>query len=210
MDVLLIEDHKLLCDALALLIGTRHPQVRLQVAGTLAGGLALGRAMPGPLLVLLDLGLPDASGLHGVRTVHEQLPQARVVVMSADERPETVNEAIALGASGYVPKTADLHRLEQALMSALDGRIPLPPAVVSSAQPVDMAEVEAVLTPRQLDVLRLLVAGQPNKRICSTLNLSESAVKSHLEAVYRRLGVNSRTQAVVAAARRGLVLSPIG
>lgn len=174
MDMLLIDDHLLLCEALALLIAAHHPQMRLRVAGTLSEGLALGRTVRGPLLVLLDLSLPDASGVQAVPQVLQALPQARVVVVSADDRPETVHAVMALGGSGFVSKTADLRRLQQALMDTLDGRMPLPPSLMAppaaAAAPVG---VDALLTPRQLDVLRLLVAASPTSasaRRCSCRN----------------------------------------
>ncbi|MEK8049687.1 response regulator transcription factor [Ideonella sp. DXS22W] len=202
MDVLLVDDHTLLRQALALLLGTRHPGVTVHQAGTLAEALPLAAPLPDDALLLLDLGLPDAVGLQAVQALHARAPQVRLVVLSADDRPETVTAAIEAGACGFVPKTADLARLERALGLLIEGGLALPPAVVARSAPVDDP---VVLTPRQLDVLRLLVEGKPNKLICRTLDLSESSVKTHLEAVYRRLGVSSRTQAVLAAARLGLL-----
>jgi len=210
MDILLIDDHTLLCEAFSLLFASRWPQARLHVAHRLDTGLQAGRALPRPLLVLLDLGLPDAQGLPVVQQARAALPDARIVVLSADDRPDTVADCLALGASGHVPKTADLVRLQQALGEALCGHLaPGPDATAAGAGAATLAAGVARghgLTPRQCDVLQLLVDGHPNKAICRALRLSESAVKAHLEAVYRRLGVNNRTQAVVAAAGLGFTL----
>lgn len=201
MKILLVDDHRLLAEALAGLIEARFPASTVQHAASLAE--ALVRVGDPTDLVLLDLGLPDASGLDAVRAVRAHAPEVRIVVLSADDRPETVRAAIDLGASGFVPKQADSRLLLQALSAALEGRVTLPPTLLS--QWPDAAEAPAVeLTPRQHDVLRLLVGGHSNKLICRHLGLSESSVKTHLEAVYRRLGVANRTQAVVAAARLGL------
>ncbi|MFG6487073.1 response regulator [Roseateles sp. BYS78W] len=204
MKVLLVDDHRLLADALSGLIEARFPACTVEHAASLAEALARLDERTG--LVLLDLGLPDASGLEAVQAVRAHAPEVRIVVLSADDRPETVQAAIELGASGFVPKQADSRLLIQALSATLQGGVTLPPTLLAT-WPAATPEPAVELTPRQLDVLRLLVEGQSNKLICRSLGLSESSVKTHLEAVYRRLGVASRTQAVVAAARLGLKLN---
>ncbi len=209
MKALLIDDHTLFRDALGLLIGARHPKLELLQSGDLAGGLAQLAAHPDVGLVLLDLNLPDSDGPAAIERLRAQAPAARVVVLSADDRPETVAQAIEQGACGFVPKTARGEVLSQALQVTLEGGVYLPP----SAAPLPAAPAHAVtppslgLSPRQADVLRLLIDGHPNKSICRLLDLSESTVKTHLAAVFRRLDVYSRTQAVVAAARLGLRFS---
>ena len=124
---------------------------------------------PAVSLALLDLGLPDNHGLDSLAWLHEAAPNVRVIVLSADEQPETIRAVIdtALGAPVRPP-----------------------------SPPLD-------LSPRQIDVLRMLIEGKSNKVIGRELGLSESTVKTHLGAIFRRLEVNSRTQAVLAAARLG-------
>lgn len=201
MNILLVDDHRLLAEALTGLIEARFPDAQVHQAGTLADALRLldDRFQ----LVLLDLSLPDATGMQAVHAVRTHAPQTRTVVISADDRPDTVRAAIELGASGFVPKKADSRQLLAALSATLEGGVPLPPALLAQA-PSPAVDTTHELTPRQRDVLRLLIQGQSNKLICRHLGLSESSVKTHLEAVYRRLGVSSRTQAVMAAARLGL------
>ncbi|MFG6465824.1 response regulator [Roseateles sp. BYS87W] len=201
MNILLVDDHRLLAEALTGLIEARFPDAQVHQAGTLADALRLldDRFE----LVLLDLSLPDATGMEAVHAVRTHAPQTRTVVISADDRPDTVRAAIELGASGFVPKKADSRQLLAALSATLEGGVPLPPALLAQA-PSPAVDTTHELTPRQRDVLRLLIQGQSNKLICRHLGLSESSVKTHLEAVYRRLGVSSRTQAVMAAARLGL------
>lgn len=201
MRILLVDDHRLLADALGGLIEARFPAWTVERADSLAQALA--RLDEHVDLVLLDLGLPDASGTEAVRAVRSHAPRVRIVVLSADDRPDTVREAIELGASGFVPKRAESQQLIQALSATLQGGVMLPPTLMAT-WPAFADEPGVELTPRQLDVLRLLVEGQSNKLICRSLGLSESSVKTHLEAVYRRLGVSNRTQAVVAAARLGM------
>lgn len=206
MKALLIDDHALFRDALGLLIGSRFPGLQLLQAGDLAGGLALLAEHPELRLVLLDLQLPDARGLQALSALRAQAPQVRAVVLSADDRPETVEQAIELGASGFVPKTARTEVLAQALALTLEGGISLPAAPGEPA-PGAATDAQALgLSPRQADVLRLLVEGHSNKAICRALALSESTVKTHLAAIFRRLDVSNRTQAVLAAARLGLRL----
>lgn len=215
MKALLIDDHTLFRDALGLLIGARYPQLTLLHSGDLAGGLAQLAAHPDLRLVLLDLHLPDSSGTDTIGRLRAQAPAARVVVLSGDDRPETVEQAIEQGACGFVPKTARGEALTRALQVTLEGGVYLPPAAAGggigggpAAAPADAVTPQSLgLSPRQADVLRLLIDGHPNKSICRALDLSESTVKTHLAAVFRRLDVYSRTQAVVAAARLGLRFS---
>ncbi|MBB4845414.1 DNA-binding NarL/FixJ family response regulator [Paucibacter oligotrophus] len=205
LKILLVDDHLLLAEALASLIEARFPEVELWHAASLGQALAqLDEDKDESLdLVLLDLGLPDASGLQALQRIRAQAPGLRLVVLSADDRAETVQAAIELGASGFVPKQASSQQLLQALVETLQGGINLPANLLATAPPM---AGPPELTPRQHDVLQLLLQGRSNKLICRQLGLSESSVKTHLEAVYRRLGVSSRTQAVVQAARLGLKL----
>ena len=141
------------------------------------------------------------------------------MALSADEKRETILAAIAAGAAGYIPKTSQSGVMLEALRFVLSGGVYLPAAVLeqrASERPgavaADVAQRSSEdlgLSPRQVDVLRLLVEGKSNKLIARDLTMSESTVKTHLEALFRRLSVNSRTQAVVAAARLGLRLNPL-
>lgn len=206
MKVLLIDDHALFREGLALLMGHAFEGVQCLQAGTVAEALALGHRHPDVALVLLDLGLPDAQGLSGLLAVQEHLPGARLVVLSADDSARTVLDAIEAGAQGFIPKSAQPGLMQGALQRVLGGAIYLPGTLVGGAAAPMQSGAALGLSQRQLDVLCLLVAGRSNKRIGRELDLAESTVKTHLAAVFRRLEVNSRTQAVVAAARLGLRL----
>jgi DNA-binding NarL/FixJ family response regulator len=141
------------------------------------------------------------------------------VVLSADERAGTVTAAIEAGAAGFIAKTANATQLCGSLQTVLDGGVCVPASCLSdvhaaAAQRHAASGGDALVDPltqdlsaRQVDVLRLLVQGQPNKAISRELALSESTVKTHVAAVFRKLGVSNRTQAVLAAARLGLRLS---
>lgn len=208
MKLLLIDDHALFREGVAALVEQRMPGVALHLAGDLNAARSVLAAHPDCRLALLDLGLPDSHGLDGIARLRELAPALPIVVLSADDRPETVLGAIDRGAAGFIPKSADSAAFAGALREVLDGRVHLPRQALLGADTAQADDGEALgLSPRQVDVLRLLVEGRSNKMIMRELDLSESTVKTHLQAIFRRLGVSSRTQAVVAAARLGVQLA---
>jgi len=198
MKTLLIDDHALFCEGLMLLMAQAFEHLCCLQAGSLAEALALCAQHPDLELILLDLGLPDSQGLHSLQRLREAMPGTALVVLSADDAAQTVLDCLDAGAQGFIPKTARPALMREALGQVLAGRIYLPQALLS--QPAPAAE----LSERQLEVLRLLVAGHSNKHICRELDLSESTVKTHLAALFRKLEVNTRTQAVIKAAALGL------
>jgi DNA-binding NarL/FixJ family response regulator len=208
MKVLLIDDHTLFRDALSLLLSQRLPDLNVLQAGDIGAARQVLDAHPDLQLALLDLGLPDSDGLASLHRWREQAPQVTTVVLSADERRDTVLAALDAGAAGFIPKTAQGTVLQDALRAVLDGRAWVPLRSLD-AQPerAGTATAATELSPRQRDVLRLLIEGRSNKLICRELDLSESTVKTHLAAIFRRLEVENRTQAVIAAARLGLQLN---
>ena len=196
-----------------LLIELEFPDVMLFEAGSLAQAselLALNRDV---CLLLLDLNLPDASGLQALWGLRESNASIPCVVLSADESPATVSAALDAGAAGFIPKTAQSREMLGGLRSVLEGGVHFPVRVTRgmALPPPEAGLVETgspmSLSSRQMDVLRMVIEGKSNKQICRELNLSESTVKTHMETIFRRLAVNSRTQAVVAATRLGLRLS---
>lgn len=210
MKTLLVDDHGLFREGLAMLITQGFAQLHLLQAGDIAEALRQLQAHPDTELLLLDLALPDSTGTSGLVRLREHAPHVKIVVLSADDSPDTVLAAIDAGAAGFIPKTARSGVMQQALRTVLAGGVYLPPAVLLAPRRAQTAEDDTLtgLTPRQTDVLRLLIEGKPNKLICRELALSESTVKTHLASIFRQLGANSRTQAVVAAARLGLQLGP--
>lgn len=201
MKTLLVDDHALLRETLAAVMGQTWPALQVLQASSLAAACAVCDAHRDLQLVLVDLGLPDAVGLSTLTALRQHAPEARHVVVSADDRPQTVLAAIDAGAVGFIPKTSEFLVMTAALDRVLQGGVYLPASATAQVTP---PADPPMLSPRQLAVLGLLVQGQPNKTISRSLNLSASTVKTHLEAAFRRLGVNSRTQAVVAVARLGL------
>lgn len=202
MKALLVDDHALFSEGLALLMAQAFDGVTCLQAGTLAQALETGAAHPDLGLILFDLGLPDSQGLSGVRRLREALPRPVLVVLSADDAAQTVLDSLDAGAAGFIPKSARPDLMREALGHVLGGGIYLPRSLLGRPEPG-----AADLSERQLEVLRLLIAGHSNKHICRELDLSESTVKTHLAAIFRKLDVNTRTQAVIKAASLGLRLS---
>ena len=203
MKALLVDDHALFREGLALLMAHAFDGVECLQAASIAEAIDLGGQHPDLALTLLDLGLPDSDGMAGLRQLQQELPGPALVVLSADDAPQTVLDTINAGAQGFIPKSAEPGLMREALAHVLAGGIYLPrhtpSAPTASPAAIDLSE-------RQLDVLRLLIRGRSNKLISRELDLSESTVKTHLAAVFRKLEVNSRTQAVVKAAALGLRL----
>lgn len=218
MKLLLVDDHALLRDGMALLMAQEFAGLDLLQAGTLGEAHAALRRHADVRLVLLDLGLPDGNGIDALPRLRDDAPGATLVALSADESPETVMAAIGAGAAGYIPKSAQAGVMLAALRVVLSGGVYLPPAVIERRAaerpgsgawtPLAQRPEDIGFSPRQADVLRLLIDGKPNKLISRDLEMSESTVKTHLAAIFRKLDANSRTQAVVAAARLGLRLGP--
>lgn len=208
MNALLVDDHALFRDALLSWLAERLPAVQWQVAGSLAQALdCLATTLTPPDLVLLDLQLPDSQGLDTLRAVLRHRPGLRVMVISAEAGRDLVLGAIDHGARGFVPKRADGDLMAAAMRSVLAGGVYLPAiATLDEAVPATEEAVsgDAGLSPRQLEVLRLVKDGLSNKAIMRALDMSESTVKTHLRAIFLRLGVDNRTQAAAAARRLGL------
>lgn len=203
MKALLVDDHALFSEGFALLMGQAFDGIACLQAASLAEALACAREHADIGLALVDLGLPDSRGMAGLAALREALPAASLVVLSADDSPQTVLDALDAGAQGFIPKSARAAAMREALGRVLAGEIQLPAALLQAQPP---APPGLAFSERQLDVLRLLVAGRANKEIGRELGLTESTVKTHLAALFRKLEVTSRTQAVVKTAALGLRL----
>ena len=228
MKVLLIDDHPLILQALQSVIQTLGSDTTVVGAGSARAAREILKADSDFDLVLLDLFLGDADGFEVLVEFRRTYPALPVVVVSASDRHSDVIKAIDLGAMGFVPKRASNDSLFEALNMVMSGGIYIPPMTLGSepeplkpegdtvpsvlrvvreqaqdgpyqAAPLPLAEIG--LTPRQTDVLALLLKGLPNKLIARELSLSVETVKDHVAAVLRALNVSSRTQAVLAVSQ---------
>ena len=227
MKVLLIDDHPLILQALQSVIQSLGSDTTVVGASSARAARATLQADADFDLVLLDLHLGDADGFEVLVEFRKTYPAIPVVVVSASDRHSDVIKAIDLGAMGFVPKRASNDSLFEALNMVMSGGIYIPPMTLGS-EPAPKPEGDTVpsvlrvvgehaqggslpvaasplaeigLTPRQTDVLALLLKGLPNKLIARELNLSVETVKDHVAAVLRALNVSSRTQAVLAVSQ---------
>ncbi|WP_298715695.1 response regulator transcription factor [uncultured Oceanisphaera sp.] len=154
-------------------------------------------------LLLLDLKMPGASGFSGLALLRNQYPDLPVVVVSASEEPAVVQQAMRFGAMGFIPKSAPMRTLVSALNTILEGEPWFPEGIsLDNAPENDIAERLASLTPQQFKVLTMLSEGMLNKQIAYELAVSEATIKAHVTAIFRKLNVKNRTQAVIALSQQ--------
>lgn len=214
MKILLIDDHPLLRGGMRFLLRSFDADMQMDEASNGGEALALVSAQAYDLL-LLDLKMPGLNGMDALAALRAAAPGTPLVVLSAEDDPGAVRAAIEGGAMGFIPKSSTPEVLIQALRLVLAQGVYLPPAVLEAAYPASAPAQRATpaggnavsaLTPRQLDVLRCVIKGKPNKVIARELDVSEGTVKAHLSAVFHALDVHNRTEAVYAAAKLGLRL----
>ncbi len=156
-------------------------------------------------LVLLDLNMPGVRGYSGLMYLRAQYPAVPVVVVSANEDPGTIRRCMEFGAAGFVPKSLGTDSIREALSTVMAGDVWTPADIDLSAVPADetakLVQRLSTLTPQQVRVLMMLSEGLLNKQIAYELGVSEATVKAHVSAILQKLGVESRTQAVIAASK---------
>ena len=220
MKILIVDDHHLIREGLRPVLkqlapeGSSEPAEVLEAANFQAG-LEIANANTDLDLVLLDLHLPDVTGFAALADLQERHPAIPVVVVSGEDDPSLVRMALEHGALGFIPKSSTSQVILSALRLVLSGGTYLPREIMSAPatppKPSDVQnasahrKLEALgITPRQADVLLLLLDGKSNKLICRELNLAEGTVKNHMAAVFKALNVASRVEAVIAAGRLGI------
>ncbi|MCJ7872376.1 response regulator transcription factor [Marinovum sp. 2_MG-2023] len=201
---LVIDDHPLFCDALVLTLRAICTGVQVDTAANLAAALAQIDAGQRPDVVLLDLNLPDVNGLDGLIRLQTALGrEVPIVVVSSMADNRMISKALAAGAAGFVPKHSQKAAFHDALSTIQAGGIYTPDNFLPDS-PEGTSQVEAVerlttLTNQQTRILQLICEGKLNKQIAFDLTIAETTVKAHVTAIMRKLGVQSRTQAVLVA-----------
>ncbi len=154
-------------------------------------------------LILLDLNMPGAHGLSGLIYMRDRYQNIPLVVVSASEEANVIYKAMEFGANGFIPKSASMDVMVEAIEHISQGESWLPPNIMPQQNPLlgeqdhDLARSIASLTPQQFRVLGMLAEGQLNKQIAYELGVSEATIKAHMTAIFRKLGVRNRTQAVI-------------
>jgi DNA-binding NarL/FixJ family response regulator len=210
--VLVVDDHDLFRTGLCRLIGQEDGLA--VVAEARSGDDAVTRAAQLlPDVVVMDVNMPGISGVEATRRLLEVSPRSSVLMLTATNDEEKVLDAIIAGASGYLLKNAKLSEIVRGVRAAAAGHSLIAPSVAGSllarlrrhASPEKPARTAPALTPRELDVLRLLVAGCETIEIGRRLHVSPSTVKHHVSSTLDKLGVENRVQAAVMAVREGLL-----
>ncbi len=203
--VLLADDHSVVREGLRMFLG-RDPE--LAVVGEAADGVEavqLARQLQ-PDVVLMDLLMPVMDGVAATAAIRDELPATEVIALTSVLESDSVVNAVKAGAIGYLLKDTQAAELRRAIKAAAAGQIQLSPqAVTYLVHEMRVPDMPETLTERETEVLRLLARGQSNKEIARNLQVAEDTVKTHVRHILVKLGVQSRTQAVLAAMRLGLV-----
>jgi DNA-binding NarL/FixJ family response regulator len=203
MIAVVADDHPLVRDALGRIVCQLEGGAQVFEAGDYATLLErLGAARPD--LLLVDLNMPGMDGLDGLRRLRAKFPTLVVVVASAQDDAPTIRAALAVGINGFIPKVDSAELLLQALRLVRAGGTYVPASMLGDLHNPPAVSNHIDLTARQLDVLRLLSKGEPNKVIARQLGLTEGTVKIHIAGILRGLQVRNRTEAVVRARELGL------
>ena len=205
-DVLIVDDHPLMCDALSATLGFAFGLRKVRLAASIAAALVSIREEGVPDAVVLDLNLPDAEGVEGVLALRRQCgDEVPLAVISADLDPGIVSAAMGAGASGYVGKLLPRARMVDALSRIWAGETVLPEGFgiesPEAGEAAALARGFASLTPQQMNILRLICEGRPNKIISYELSIAEATVKTHIAAIMSKINVRNRTQAALLASK---------
>lgn len=206
--ILIVDDHPIVREGLAAVLDAQED---MQVAGEAGDGdEAVSRFIEiQPDIVLMDLAMPGTDGVEAIRKIRAETPSAKVVVLTAYDTDDRIFQAVQAGARGYLLKGAPRDEIFRAIREVDNGGSLLEPAVAGKllTRVGDILRGEGIeqLTPRELDILTLMARGLRNKEIASQLFITERTVKFHANAIYRKLDVSSRTEAVSKALRHGLV-----
>jgi DNA-binding NarL/FixJ family response regulator len=196
-----VDDHPLFRGALRGVLEHGHRDVVIDEAGALDAVVDLIGDADDVDLILLDLAMPGVRGFSGLMFLRAQFPSVPVVVVSATEDPDTIRRSLEFGASGFIPKSLGTDAIRKAVDTVLAGGVWTPDSVDLGGGGTESAVARrlATLTPQQVRVLMMLSEGLLNKQIAYELKVSEATVKAHVSAILQKLGVESRTQAVIAA-----------
>ncbi len=196
--VLIIDDHPLFRDALTLAVGQLgHPSITTHHAGSLAEAHPM-LTQHTYAIILLDLNMADSHDFEAISKVRGLSGDAPILIVSATETPEAYATARTLGAAGFIPKSRSLGDITQAIATVMKGETSFPQNIDTAAtETTKAAENLASLTPAQQRVMSCLSDGLLNKQIAYEMGISEATVKAHMTAIFRKLGANNRTQALL-------------
>jgi DNA-binding NarL/FixJ family response regulator len=203
--LVIADDHPLFRDALRQAVASVVPSAKIDEAGSFEDLTALLEQDSEVDLVLLDLTMPGISGFSGLIYLRAQYPAIPVAIVSATDDSGTIRRSLDFGASGFIPKRFGVETLRDAIVKVMGGEVWVPPdtdlAAATDPEMTRLRDRLVTLTPQQVRVLMMLSEGLLNKQIAYELGVSEATIKAHVSAILQKLGVESRTQAVIAAAK---------
>jgi DNA-binding NarL/FixJ family response regulator len=204
---IIVDDHPLFRGALSQALGDAFAGAEVLEAGSL-DELTEQLAAAGEIdLILLDLTMPGVHGVSGLLYLRAQHPEIPVAIVSGSDDPGTIRHCLDCGASGFIPKSLPVEAMREAIRKIMSGEVWLPPDVdlsnVPGGETAELVSRMSTLTPQQVRVLMMLGEGLLNKQIAFKLGVSEATIKAHVSAILQKLGVDSRTQAVIAINKIG-------
>jgi len=218
--VLVVDDHPLFLDAILYTLKRLSDEVDVLDANHIDQALRLAESNSDLDLMLIDLCMPSSHGVTTIAHFAERFPSLPIVVISAFDENKVIEQVLAIGAMGFISKTANSEEIIAALQQVLQGHVYLPVTTLDRKSfRTDFATAQLLadkrvtrnihhgLTPRQIEVIKYLAKGQTNKEIALAMDISESTIKIHLSDIYYKLGVNSRSQAILVATQLGILKS---
>jgi DNA-binding NarL/FixJ family response regulator len=203
--LVIADDHPLFRGALREAVTGLYEAVDIAEAGSFDDVTSLLEHGGEVDLILLDLAMPGVRGFSGLMYLRAQYPSVPVIVVSANDDPAVIRRCMDFGASGFIPKTLGIEAIRAGIARVFEGGVWTPPDIDlgagSDAETADLMARLSSLTPQQVRVLMMLSEGLLNKQIAYELGVSEATIKAHVSAILQKLGVESRTQAVIAAAK---------
>lgn len=205
VSVIIADDHPLFRGAMRLALDGMFKTAAIKEASSIDDVTAALQTDDDVDVVLLDLKMPGMSGFSGLSFLRSQYPSVPIIIVSGSSDQATIRRCLDFGAAGFIPKTTEVDTMRSAISTVLDGGAWTPPDFDQSLQTdketADLIKRLASLTPQQMRVLMMLSEGLLNKQIAYELSVSEATVKAHVSAILTKLGVESRTQAVIVAAK---------
>ncbi len=205
-DILIVDDHPLMCEALSVTLSHAFGLRRVRMAASVAAAQASIRTGGIPDAVVLDLNLPDVSGAEGVMTLRNVIGDVPLTVISSEFECGMVAALLASGVQGYILKSLARSRMIDAFERMWAGEVVTPDAydpdeIGNAAEVAGLARDFGSLTPQQLNILRLICQGRPNKLISYELSIAEATVKTHIAAIMSKVNASNRTQVALLASR---------
>ena len=209
--VLVVDDHVVFSDALATILGAEPEIEVVGKGGTVQEAISLARALQ-PDVVLLDIHMPDGSGIEAVAAIKKDRPQTQVVILTSDEDESVLRSAVQAGVTGYLSKHESAAQVVQAVRSAARGEALIAPYMLArllqGLHKKDEPAPTTLLTKRELEVLRELSLGHDNDAVATTLRMSPNTVRTHVQNILSKLKVHSKLEAVSRGIREGWVRIP--